>query len=339
MKEKIIVSERIVWIDWAKSLCMFLVILGHSHIQKSDQYVIQFIYSFHMMLFFFLSGILCKRDLSIDSLKKDVRYLILPYYTFGILLIGFDFLRARTFDLSLFLQKLHLLIMGDDAAIGPIWFLPSLFICKQLFLIIKKLKRINQMLYIFFVLLTFVPVRYLSFCQLNMPFFSDSALCGLPFFVMGYECCFLWKKIREIKWYNRLSCAGLLGGLSIYICKVNGFVSLADCAIGDSVFLYYINALFMIFSICILCMFSNKKCSFILTTSYGSIFSLFFHGIPMSFFNYYLPVLLGYHPFSYSLFLAFIYSMTTYCMCYLMIKFLDSHYPKLFGLKGVLRNL
>lgn len=327
-------SERIVWIDWAKSICMFLVILGHCHIRVEDQFVTQFIYSFHMMLFFFLSGILCKRELSFDSIKSDIRFLVLPYFTFGILLIVFDFMRARTFDLCLFMQKLYSLLLGDDASIGPIWFLPALFICKQLFLILKKLKNNCIWLYFVFVLMSFFPVYYISSNQLNMPFFSDSALCGLPFFVVGYESSSLCVHIKKSKWYLRFACSILLLVLSVLVCRENGFVSLADCVIGNSVFLYYINALSVIASICMLCMLFDKSNSFVLTTSYGSIFTLFFHGIPMSFFNYYLPVLIGCSLFSYSLYLAFLYSMSTYCICFFMIKYFDCHYPLFWGLRG-----
>ena len=70
------VDVRIGWIDWAKFLCMFLVILGHCHVDDSGRFVVQYIYSFHMMFFFFLSGLLCKRNLCLVSLKKDIRYII-----------------------------------------------------------------------------------------------------------------------------------------------------------------------------------------------------------------------------------------------------------------------
>lgn len=40
-------DNRILWIDWAKSIGMFLVILGHCHIRESEQIVTQYIYSFH----------------------------------------------------------------------------------------------------------------------------------------------------------------------------------------------------------------------------------------------------------------------------------------------------
>ncbi len=332
-------SERIVWIDWAKSICMFLVILGHCHIRVEDQFVTQFIYSFHMMLFFFLSGILCKRELSFDSIKSDIRFLVLPYFTFGILLIVFDFMRARTFDLCLFMQKLYSLLLGDDASIGPIWFLPALFICKQLFLILKKLKNNCIWLYFAIVLLSFLPALCISSYKLNIPFFSDSALCGFPFLVVGYESSSLCLHIKKSKWYLRFACSILLLVLSALVCRENGFVNLSDCVIGNSVFLYYINALSVIASICMLCMSIDKINSFVLTTSYGSIFTLFFHGIPMSFFNYYLPIILGFSLSSYSLFMAFLFSISTYIICYFIIKFLDDHFPILFGLRGNLRKM
>ena len=332
-------TERVVWIDWAKSICMFTVILGHCHIHMDYQFVTQFIYSFHMMFFFFLSGILCKRDISFDSVKKDINYLLLPYFTFGILLIVFDSLRAGTFSLNLFLSKLYSLFLGDDPSIGPIWFLPALFICKQVFLIVMKSKQISRWLYFAFVLMSFLPVIYISSYQLNMPFFSDSALCGFPFFVVGHESCSLCEYLKKIKWHILLICSILLLVFSAFICRVNGFVCLADCVIGNSVFLYYINALFVIASVCMLCLSIDKNNSFVLTTSYGSIFTLFFQCIPLTFFNYYLPIILGYPISSYSLFLAFLYSISTYFICYFMIKYLDTHFPKFFLLRGNLRKL
>jgi len=49
-------GNRIIWIDWAKSLCMVLVVFGHCHFQ--DHLLSHIIYSFHIPLFFFLSGLL-----------------------------------------------------------------------------------------------------------------------------------------------------------------------------------------------------------------------------------------------------------------------------------------
>ena len=47
-------KERIIWIDYAKAIAMFFVIFGHV---DSGNYLTNWIYSFHMPLFFLLSGI------------------------------------------------------------------------------------------------------------------------------------------------------------------------------------------------------------------------------------------------------------------------------------------
>ena len=49
------VSERYTWIDCIKGIGIFLVVLGHIY---KDNYIGQWIYSFHMPLFFMLSGYL-----------------------------------------------------------------------------------------------------------------------------------------------------------------------------------------------------------------------------------------------------------------------------------------
>ena len=49
------VSERYTWIDCIKGIGIFLVVLGHIY---KDNYIGLWIYSFHMPLFFMLSGYL-----------------------------------------------------------------------------------------------------------------------------------------------------------------------------------------------------------------------------------------------------------------------------------------
>ena len=49
-------KERIIWIDYAKAIAMFFVIFGHV---DSGNYLTNWIYSFHMPLFFLLSGAFC----------------------------------------------------------------------------------------------------------------------------------------------------------------------------------------------------------------------------------------------------------------------------------------
>lgn len=330
-------KERIVWIDWARSFCMFLVILGHCHINIQDSFITQFIYSFHMMFFFFLSGFLCKNDLGLFTIKKDIRYLILPYFSYGIILILFSIIRARLFNWGNIYPQIVSLLIGDDISIGPIWFLPALFICKQIYFLIKSTKTYNKVMYLLLVSLAFFPAYYISKYNINLFLFADSALFGLPFFVIGNESFVLMGKIRQMKWYSCLFLSGLLFYISIILCEFNGFVSLASCTIGQSIYVYYINAFAAIISLSIFCiMLNDMRLSFITITSYGTIVTLGLHGIPLTMFNYYLPILLGFEASTYSLYIAIIYSIISYYVCYVCIIILDKRYYILFGLKGTL---
>lgn len=76
--------KRIEWIDIARGIGIILVILGHIGIGKIGK----FIYSFHIPLFFFLSGY-CFSGNGIDIkdfLKKKVKKLIVPYIFIGIVI-------------------------------------------------------------------------------------------------------------------------------------------------------------------------------------------------------------------------------------------------------------
>jgi len=330
-------KERIVWIDWARSFCMFLVILGHCHINTQNSFITQYIYSFHMMFFFFLSGLLCKSDLRLVTIKKDIRYIILPYFTYGIILIIFSIIRERSFNWETISSQIISLFIGDDPSIGPIWFLPALFICKQIFYFIKITKSYNSIIYFILVFLSFVPTCLISKYNPNYPLFADSALCGLPFFIIGNESYILMGILRHIKLYFHLCLSGLLLYISIILCEFNGFVSLASCTTGQSIYAYFINAFVAIMSISIFCMMLNEiRLSFITITSYGTIVTLGLHGIPLTILNYYLPILLGFEVSSYPLYIAIIYSIITYYVCYICIIILDKWHYALFGLKGTL---
>lgn len=75
-------NSRIPWIDLAKGITILLVVLGH--ISFLPKPILGIIYSFHMPLFFFLSGVLLfRRQEAFSSFAlKKARTLIRPYYVF-----------------------------------------------------------------------------------------------------------------------------------------------------------------------------------------------------------------------------------------------------------------
>lgn len=89
-------KKRIEWIDIAKGIGMVLVMLGHMQIPYSSPFnnevYIQnvFLYSFHVPLFMFLSG-LCFSDKDIkfsEFLKKKFKSLIVPYIFFAVVSVA-----------------------------------------------------------------------------------------------------------------------------------------------------------------------------------------------------------------------------------------------------------
>ena len=55
MENTMINKKRIEWVDIAKGIGIFLMVMGHTGIPRIGN---QWIYSFHMPLFFFISGFL-----------------------------------------------------------------------------------------------------------------------------------------------------------------------------------------------------------------------------------------------------------------------------------------
>lgn len=325
-------KQRINWIDWAKSFCMFLVILGHTHICTSQTIVIDIVYSFHIPLFFFLSGLLCKDEISFQSIKNDANYLLLPYLFYGLsgLLIPYP---IHLSELDLYISKL---LIGTDASIGAIWFLPAIFFCKQMgkivFRIYKKQRQTYYLLFFLSFLLIIIAQKH------TLPFFLGSALCGLPFFLMGHE---------FMRFYNTRLCfplsvlMGIIIFMSILTCvlaELHEPPVLAMCSYGDNFCLYYANAILGIATVTYTGILLDKHiCQFITVTSYGSIVTLWAHGIILSIFNYYIYKLIETEITTYFVWQAFVYAVITYICCYYIIILADRYLPRPFGLRGVLR--
>ena len=75
------VSERYTWIDCIKGIGIFLVVLGHIY---KDNYIGLWIYSFHMPLFFMLSGYLMYAK-SVDWKCGGASYLTRKSKTGGVI--------------------------------------------------------------------------------------------------------------------------------------------------------------------------------------------------------------------------------------------------------------
>ena len=81
-------KQRIAWIDNLKAFLILLVVLGHC-IQDSglgdDSLLYRFIYSFHMPLFFAVSGYVSQRDFTPwSAVGRRAVQLLVPYAAWAV---------------------------------------------------------------------------------------------------------------------------------------------------------------------------------------------------------------------------------------------------------------
>lgn len=131
MKESIIPrSKRIEYIDIAKGLGIILVVIGHC--LKGNTFPATWIWSFHMPLFFILSG-LCFAENKYPTfqsfLTKRIKTLLLPCIYFSILIA---LLYVPIKGLSTFYS------LFTDGLPGALWFILVLFFCELIYYLINK---------------------------------------------------------------------------------------------------------------------------------------------------------------------------------------------------------
>ncbi|MBM6945118.1 MULTISPECIES: acyltransferase family protein [Bacteroides] len=117
-------KERIEWVDIIKFTGIFLVVLGHSISATNKELEIfrNFIYSFHMPLFIFISGYLYKKR----GIANDIITLLLPYFIYQ-LTNAFWILKSGIIHLNVnyteFITLMKGVLLGNgyatDSAIPP----------------------------------------------------------------------------------------------------------------------------------------------------------------------------------------------------------------------------
>ena len=78
-------NNRINWIDWAKCIAITMVVYGHIP-QTEGSFLPFYICTFHIPLFFFISGYLTKtRHDTKEEIKKCMHSLFIPYILYNII--------------------------------------------------------------------------------------------------------------------------------------------------------------------------------------------------------------------------------------------------------------
>lgn len=129
-------KKRITYFDLAKGIGIILVVLGH--MENIFEWIRIWISSFHMPLFFIISGMLISAKNEIE-IEKKAKGILVPYFWFALIYVPIDVfnLYRNKIDLHTFIQ--NLLDSITFSGISVMWFLPALFIAEVcvLFIISK----------------------------------------------------------------------------------------------------------------------------------------------------------------------------------------------------------
>jgi polysaccharide biosynthesis protein PslL len=141
-------SRRIVYLDIAKGIGILLVVMAHNDLAAVSLFLYRFIYSFHMPLFFFLSGYFLNTSAPfLNFLWKRFNTILKPYL-FTILLIYITSVSFSNMSFKTALGRMGKAMYASGLYIDwvQLWFLPSLFVTSLFAYLLHRLllRRFNN---------------------------------------------------------------------------------------------------------------------------------------------------------------------------------------------------
>lgn len=225
-------NSRNTTVDIMKGIAILLMVIGHLF---KNEALHTFIWSFHVPLFFAVSGYFTKRtDRSLSLfqggkqlVKSMLRRLIVPYFVVCILLIfwflvkNVDFLKEKWFD--------GLYLYGGR---GPIWFLFELFWCRLTFYFVERIVKNKWWVFAICCIIGLSAKFVLNYFE--CPYFVFQGIIGIVFYCSGW----LFRQLKiNGAW---LVCLGILLWIpalvfsfgDVWECNIYLFFISAFCSCG-----------------------------------------------------------------------------------------------------------
>ena len=246
-------AARYVFIDNAKAIGIVLIVIGHS--KGLSDYMVRLLFSFHVPLFFFISGFLLKPGKLEESVygnaKKILRTLAWPYFLFFCFAYLY-WLATRNIGAKaamsagrLWYDPIAGLLTGlePDLYINPpLWFFPCLVATVIVYQAARKLLNLSAAT-CWFVILGFVVTLAVSRPPYRLLLGLDTMWPALSFYAIG-------KYVRERAWFDNMRAgnlllAGLIAcALLVGLGQLNDRVDLATMYFGAQSLLYLPVSLF-----------------------------------------------------------------------------------------------
>lgn len=239
--------NRIYWVDNLKAFGILLVVAGH--MDSMNPHLGIYIYSFHMPLFFFISGFLFHPERyqgPKEFITRKLSTLILPYFFFFCLTYGFfifvnNFIDGIPFTLSSLFSVLLAMVHAHNEYLnfllnGVLWFLPCLFLVEIEFYFISFLKRGILLVVIVFL---FGLGIVLGHGFEHIPWSFDISLIALLFYYLGF---FLKEKISSLDDHFKpvIIISEII--ISLVFCYLNGRVLMGADDYGKNILYFILSA-------------------------------------------------------------------------------------------------
>jgi acyltransferase len=169
------VSSRLNWLDIAKGIAILLMVIGHTSIPSAFS---NFIWAFHMPLFFIASGWTTnwgKTDF-IGFTKKKIRTLFVPFLVYSLVVLLIQISQGWV-DFN------HWIYNGWESY--ALWFIPVLFLASLFSKLIYGIKNRYYLLGIAFMFAAISGV--LSFYKIQLPWTLSSVPFATFLIVVGTE--------------------------------------------------------------------------------------------------------------------------------------------------------
>jgi fucose 4-O-acetylase-like acetyltransferase len=172
------------WVLIAKGIGIILVVVGHFYPETSPSYwlaIRNIIYSFHMPLFFILSGYLYSHGKYSypDLIKTKAKRLLYPFVTIAVafLLIKYAAGRVVNLEYPVNIDSIYALLLNPIKSYMPLlWFVHALFLVFAIYPLARLVLNNLSILLLLLVINTVLGSDYLVFGKM---------LANMPFFVIG----------------------------------------------------------------------------------------------------------------------------------------------------------
>ena len=226
-------NKRIDWIDMLRGLAIVCVILGHRQYGTSGilaEYFVPEIYSFHIPLFFFVSGLVfsvSKYKNFGEFLVKKIKTILFPMVLLSLVNILFKYVYygnivgISKYGTKYFVNRLIgiVLQLRDGKYESCLWFLTCLFITQCiLYWIIKILKDKTIPILITIICCALVGSIYMYFKLPKLPWEIDVSFVAMLFVGIGY---ILKKEKATLEKINKLWLAPFLIVINILTMYAN----------------------------------------------------------------------------------------------------------------------